>query len=253
MPVGPGEVALGSQTMRELDVDVGDAVGLAGPCGDRDATVVGRTILPLIGGDNPDAGVVLALDTFDELCAGELIADIDENRGVLVRLADGVDSGAFAAELEAEGVFAEPGSRPSVLTSLDDIRGVPVIVLALVSTLGLAAIGYALTLTVRRRRRELAILRALGFRPAQAARTIVWQALWIAAIVRRGRLALRRHRRAADLDGDRGERQCDRARRHSCGPARCPRRRRVRGGRRPVVVPAFRAGRSKPAVALRSE
>ncbi len=253
MPVGPGEVALGSQTMSELDVEVGDAVGLAGPCGERDATVVGRAILPLIGGDNPDAGVVLALETFDELCAGQLIADIDENRGVLVRLADGVDAAAFASELEAEGIYAEPGSRPSVLTSLDDIRGVPVIVLTLVSVLGLAAIGYALMLTVRRRGRELAILRALGFRPAQAGRTIVWQALWIAAMsvlvgLPLGIIAGRRIW-AAIVENANVIVQVD-----------VPAGLLVALGVAAVVAivalslwPAYRAGRLRPAIALRSE
>ena len=50
--------------------------------------MVGRSIVPLVNGDDPDSGVVLPLSTFDELCAGQLIADLDEQVGVIVRLHD---------------------------------------------------------------------------------------------------------------------------------------------------------------------
>ena len=68
-PAGPGEIAVGTSTMRSLDLAVGDMTTVSGPCGERRVEVVGRSVLPLVNGDDPDSGVVLTLSTFDELCA----------------------------------------------------------------------------------------------------------------------------------------------------------------------------------------
>ena len=48
--------------------------------------------------------------------------------------------------------------------------------------LGIAALGHALVTAVRRRRHELAILRAIGFTPRQTATTIVAQAATVAIV-----------------------------------------------------------------------
>ena len=86
----------------------------------------------------------------------ELVASIDQNRGALVRLHDDDDLEAFGADLEAEGLYSEPSSRPSSVTSLRDIADAPMIVAIIGALLGSAAIAYGLALTVRRRRQDLA-------------------------------------------------------------------------------------------------
>ena len=181
-PYGPGEIALGSESMSDVGVGVGDTITVAGPCGQRSMTVVGRTIVPLVGGDNPDVGSVIDLGEFDALCADELVASIDQNRGALVRLHDDHDLEAFGADLEAAGLYSEPSSRPSSVTSLLDIADAPTIVAIIGALLGSAAIAYALALTVRRRRQDLAILRALGLRSSQAGWVMTWQAMVVAVI-----------------------------------------------------------------------
>ena len=148
----------------------------------RSMTVVGRTIVPLVGGDNPDVGSVIDLGEFDALCADQLVASIDQNRGALVRLHDDDDLEAFGADLGAQGLYSEPSSRPSSVTSLNDIGDAPTIVAVIAGLLGSAAIAYGLALTVRRRREDLAILRALGLRPSQAGWVMTWQAAIVAMI-----------------------------------------------------------------------
>jgi ABC-type lipoprotein release transport system permease subunit len=168
--------------MGDLDVGIGDTVTVKGSCGQRSMVVVGRTIVPLIGGDNPDVGSVIDLGGFDDLCADQLVASIDQNRGVLVRLRDDADLEAFAADLDAQGLYFEPSSRPSSVTSLGDIADAPMIVAVIAALLGSAAIAYGLSLTVRRRREDLAILRALGLRSSQTGWVITWQATIVAVI-----------------------------------------------------------------------
>jgi hypothetical protein len=152
------------------------------PCGQRPMTVVGRTIFPLVGGDNPDVGSVIDLEGFDDLCADQLTAVIDQQRGAVVRLHDDRDLEAFASDLDALGIFYEPSSRPGSVTSLRDIADVPMIVAAIAALMGAAAIAYGLALTVRRRREDLAILRSLGLTASQTGSVMTWQATVVAML-----------------------------------------------------------------------
>jgi ABC-type lipoprotein release transport system permease subunit len=181
-PNGPGEIAFGSGSMRDLGVAVGDTVTVRAPCGQQPMTVVGRMILPLFGADNPDVGSVIALEGFEELCADQLTAAIDQQRGAAVRLHDDRDIEAFAADLDAQGIFYEPSSRPGSVTSLRDIADVPMIVAVIAALMGAAAIAYGLALTVRRRREDLAILRSLGLTSSQTGSVMTWQATVVAIV-----------------------------------------------------------------------
>jgi putative ABC transport system permease protein len=181
-PLAPGEIALGTVTMRDLDVGIGAELVASGPCGARRLHVTGRVILPLVGSDTPDEGGVLTLDEYDELCAAQLIADIDQNRGLLVRLRDDAQTDAVAEDLSAQGFFVDRASRPSSVAALVDLRSVTALVAAIVGALGLAVAAYALMLSVRRRRGELAVLRALGLRPGQASEVLSAQAATLATL-----------------------------------------------------------------------
>jgi ABC-type lipoprotein release transport system permease subunit len=181
-PNGPGEIVFGSAMMSDLRVAVGDTVTVRAPCGQRPMTVVGRTIFPLVGGDNPDVGSVIDLEGFDDLCADQLTAVIDQQRGAVVRLHDDRDLEAFASDLDALGIFYEPSSRPGSVTSLRDIADVPMIVAAIAALMGAAAIAYGLALTVRRRREDLAILRSLGLTASQTGSVMTWQATVVAML-----------------------------------------------------------------------
>ncbi|MGI9051732.1 MAG: FtsX-like permease family protein [Ilumatobacteraceae bacterium] len=177
-PGGPGEIAVGTTTMRNLGLSIGDSTTVSGPCGERGARVVGRAIVPLFISDDPDEGSVVPLATFDDLCADQLTAEIDENEGLAVRLRDPDDAAALIEEQMAAERFAQPlGATPSSVTTLAELRDVPVIVVATIGLLGLFAAGHALLLAVRRRQRDLAVLRALGMRPGDIGRVVGWQAV----------------------------------------------------------------------------
>jgi len=80
-PDGGEEVAMAGDTMAALGVEIGDRLGIAGPCGDRTVDVVGRAILPVFGLGDPGRGLVMPLATFESVCADQLAAEIDRISG----------------------------------------------------------------------------------------------------------------------------------------------------------------------------
>ncbi len=182
-PAEPGEIAIGTATMRALDLSVGDLTTVSGPCGERRVAVVGRAVVPLLStGDDPDSGLVLPLTTFDEVCANRLIAELDEQFGVLLRLHDDRDAAAVAEELRDERWAVAIGRVPSSVAVLADVRQVPLVLAAVIGLLWLLVGTHAMLLAVRRRGGDLAVLRALGMRPAEVRRAVSWQAVAIGVV-----------------------------------------------------------------------
>jgi FtsX-like permease family len=180
-PQRSNEIAFGTDTMRELSLAVGDEVNATGPCGSKQMTVTGRAIVPIVGGDTPDEGAVTTLGAFDEMCADQVIADIDTTPRLLMRADDGA-ADSLASELTTRGFFIEELRRPGAVVVLVGIRAVTWLLAAMVGALGIAVIAYSLVVGVRRRRKELAVLRALGHRPAQSGAVLTAQALSVVIV-----------------------------------------------------------------------
>jgi hypothetical protein len=79
-----------------------------------------------------------------------------------------------------EGI--EGASLPQDVVFLKNVRNLPRGLAAFLIVLGVAAVGHALIMTVRRRRHDLAVLRAMGLRPRQSAACILWQAMTVAVV-----------------------------------------------------------------------
>jgi ABC-type lipoprotein release transport system permease subunit len=145
-------------------------------------TIVVRVVIPLVGTADPDDGALLPLDTFRAICSDQLVAAIDSNTSALVELHHDEDAAAVRQSLDPQQYLVQTRFVPGSVTAIDDIRQVPVVVAVLVGLLAVAAIGHALALAVRRRRRDLAVLRALGLRPGQTAAVVRWQATTLTAV-----------------------------------------------------------------------
>jgi ABC-type lipoprotein release transport system permease subunit len=65
---------------------------------------------------------------------------------------------------------------------LRQVNWLPVTLAGLLSLLALLAVGHALVTSVRRRRRDLAVLKTLGFDRGQIRATIAWQATTLALV-----------------------------------------------------------------------
>ncbi|MCJ7670962.1 MAG: FtsX-like permease family protein [Acidimicrobiia bacterium] len=65
---------------------------------------------------------------------------------------------------------------------LQQIDVLPVLLAAFLALLGLVSVGYALASSVRRRSRDLAVLKTLGFARRQVSATVAWQATAMATV-----------------------------------------------------------------------
>ena len=61
-------------------------------------------------------------------------------------------------------------------------RNIPLLLASLFTIVAFATLVHVLVTSVRRRRRDLAILRTIGFTRRQVSRTVAWQAATIAAV-----------------------------------------------------------------------
>lgn len=159
------------------DTSIGSTVRFtaAGTATDEDVamTVVGRVLLPTFEAVNPSAGAWFTPGGLED------VARSDGSSNVLIRLAGSADASAVQSELEDLGLTFSAYSRtevPGEIANLEGARSLPWWFAAFCAVLGTASLLHALVVTVRRRRRELAVLRALGFGARDVRVAIGWQA-----------------------------------------------------------------------------
>jgi hypothetical protein len=105
----------------------------------------------------------------------------------LVRFAPGVDrdAGLAAVAKDLKGIpdpFIFAAERPASITSLAGIADVPVLLSGLLALLAVGTLAHTLVSATRRRRRDLAILKTLGFVRPQIRGTLAWQATTLATV-----------------------------------------------------------------------
>ena len=95
----------------------------------------------------------------------------------LVRYANGVTPAAGLASLQRQfGHDVLQYVPPADVINLQSVDRLPYLLTGLVVVLGIATVGNMLVVSVRRRRRDLAILKTVGFVRRQVAGVIAWQA-----------------------------------------------------------------------------
>lgn len=174
-PEQPDEIVLGARTMGDAGKSIGDTVTVR--VGDNivKMRIVGRGVLPaLSGGDIAGLGE-------GALITGEGLARLVPRavRNLFaVRFAEGVSDeqkGEVLGQFE-EGASVSTASPPKRVADFDRVDNVPVVLAGLLILIGAATLVHTLVTAVRRRRRDLAILRTLGFVKAQVRWTVAWQA-----------------------------------------------------------------------------
>ena len=105
----------------------------------------------------------------------------------LVRFAPGVsrDAGLAAVANDIKGLpnpFVNAAERPASVVSLASIAGLPVALSGLLALIAAGTLAHTLASSTRRRRRDLAILKTLGFKRRQLRQAVAWQATTIAGI-----------------------------------------------------------------------
>lgn len=179
-PASASDVVLAPESAAALDADVGDAVTVTGS-GDRrrELTVSGIGFVPAgvkCTGCSHAAGAWVSDDGFDTLFDGF------QFHAALIALRPGAVPDDVAArlhelapELAGQELFAPP-YPPSAVTELRQVRRFPLVLAAFLAALAGGAVGHALAVAVRRRRHDLAVLRALGMTPRQSRAVVLTQA-----------------------------------------------------------------------------
>lgn len=206
-PNDEGEMALGTRTLDELGASVDDELTVRTPSGPQRWRIVGRAVFPQLGQGVFNSlglgtgGVVpgTALQSpyvFEEI--EEMLASEDDAMGweaedffvrdraynaVVLRAAPGSE-----AQLAAR-VADDPASitgevrtlqRPAAISTYADVRGTPVVLALVLSGVAALLIVHVLLTSVRRRRRELATCRAIGMRGGEVRAVVRWQATVLA-------------------------------------------------------------------------
>lgn len=196
-PRRPGEIALGTQTLRDIHGRLGQLVSVrANGRQARPMRVVGVVVLPAFGaGTVVTTGLgsgavvparVLSVPFPQTDCTGR---DTCYNF-FLVRYRPGISPRAASARLHATVVKlgCPPGScsvisdqRPSDIRNYGGIRDTPLALGVVLALLAAGTLAHVLLTGLRRRQRDLAMLKTLGLLRRQLLQVTAWQVSALAA------------------------------------------------------------------------
>ena len=170
----PGEIVLGANTLAAAHAHVGGFVTVRGRGGPHRLRVVGQGVLPSSKFNKLGGGGILTFKGLKVLDPGSV-------QGLfLLSYAPG-QTAAVRKRLD----FFFDGNiviAPDEVGDFGRIAGMPLYIALLAVLIAAAALGHALVIRVRRGRRDVAILKTLGFTRAQAAAAVAWEATTIVAI-----------------------------------------------------------------------
>jgi len=197
LPARPGEIALGSSTMRLIGTDAGAMVPVrfASPNGHARTVrfrVVGTAALPTGVGDGEvglGTGALLTLGGYEQAacphgtaythCVGSILA----NTAVLASATHG-GSGHAAIErvIATDQNYVGTPITPTSLVNFGEAVDFPLILGVILAIFGAATLTHLLVVSVGRRRREMGLLKALGFVSRQVGATVYWQATTVTLV-----------------------------------------------------------------------
>ncbi len=187
------QVVLGPVTMAQLHMRLGQTVTATNALGQsRSLRIVGTAALPALISSTGGAHLELGLGA---VVAYTLIPAVDRNpfdnpvpgpNLVFVRLRHGVDHAAALRSLQRIaaatsnvfnfGVQVVGVLRPAEIVNFRTLGSFPASLAAAVGGGALLALALTLLASVRRRRRELALFKVLGFTRREVAATVAWHA-----------------------------------------------------------------------------
>lgn len=202
-PTGAGEIALGATTLSQSGAHVGSNIPVTIVAGSGVArtallTVVGTIAFPpSFGTGGFGIGAVATVRTAETLacpagpgqraCISTIVKRIENPNNTGWDMAIGTASSAAgratAARLQREFLsdVAPPGV-PNELANFGQAVNFPGLLGATLAIFGAAALLHLLVASVSRRRREVAILKVLGFVRMQVGATVCWQSTTVALV-----------------------------------------------------------------------
>ena len=145
--------------------------------------------MPAIGGPGPHlemgTGAVLNYQLIPAAARNPFNDPVTGPESILIDARAGVSPAALAKSLQPMtsqlsnnfnfGVFVQPVLRPAEIVNYRTMGTTPALLGSALCIGAFAALTLTLLASVRRRRRDLALLKALGFTRRQLAATIAWQ------------------------------------------------------------------------------
>ena len=184
------EIVLGGRTMRAVHARVGSRIAVQADGVRRRVSITGQAVLPDFergGFTATDLGTG-AITTSAVLHPTGIPTGVAYDF-VLVRYRAGADAGAAQRSVERSLRQACRNStcnffvdrRPNEVNAYNQVEWTPMLLVSLVGALAVIALGHTLVAFVRRRRRDIGVLKALGFTRSQVSTTVVWQATVLVA------------------------------------------------------------------------
>jgi hypothetical protein len=194
LPTGEHDMTLGVTTLHQVGAHVGSVleVTLQLPTGGSRSVpfrVVGTTSFPSDAGSGLGNGSAFTMAGYlNAVCppGREVIGcrkafAASENFIVLARATSGPKGQADVARYVAQGSASRP-TIPTSLVNFGEAVNFPLILGFVLGVFGLATLLHLLVVSVVRRRREMGLLKALGFVNAQVGATVLWQATTVALV-----------------------------------------------------------------------
>ena len=184
------QVVLGATTLLQLHKRLGDTVTLSvGTTRPRRLVIVGTaTMASIAKGLEMGSGALVATSDIPASLLNAQESPIPGPNAVAIRIRPGVDPGAAYRSLEkiTVEINAIPGDadsaggvvpvlRPAEIVNYRSMGTTPAVLSIGLALGAVVALGLTLVASVRRRRRDLALLKTLGFTQLQVAAAIAWQ------------------------------------------------------------------------------
>jgi hypothetical protein len=211
-PAAQDEIALGAQTLRMIGARLGQSIHVTinqdltgGPGPSHLMRIVGIAVLPAFsrGTFTPTGLGTGAVLPASVLSRGVEEQSVTANLGCtptvtcynffLLRYRPGAgltaDAAYITASLQKSGcpvgscnVPAVADQRPGDIKNYDSIRDTPLALAVVLAVLAVGTLAHVLLTGVRRRRRDLALLKTLGFTRRQVLGAVAWEASAFAAV-----------------------------------------------------------------------
>jgi hypothetical protein len=202
---GPSQIELGSVTLRALGKNVGDTVTVGTGRLRRTLRIVGTVTLPSIGlgladhvslgrGAMLDDSTLLELQGLSPKITTEeenqiTVADPAFPSAVAIDLAPGADAAHLAAHIananpgnDPGGTYLQPRVLGAAIVDASQMGGQPLALALALAVAAVLSLAIAILASVRQRRAQLALLKALGLTRRQVREVIAWQASAILVI-----------------------------------------------------------------------
>jgi ABC-type lipoprotein release transport system permease subunit len=190
-----GQIVLGPQTLSQLHKRVGEMVKVSSEGTTATSLrIVGTATFPAVGGQQHTSlgsGALLDYTLISKSARNLFDLPGGGQNAVFVRMKTPTTPAAMARlrtivpvleKAAQDEIAVVPVQRPAEVADASTLRATPSYLALALAAGAILALGLALIASVRRRRRDLALLKALGFTQRQLAAAVAWQAT-VAAVI----------------------------------------------------------------------